>query len=157
MNSNKKINFKKIVLFFVAALIVLAGLLIYAVSWRGSTKDIEAVADSFKPLDGWQQTDSRVVPPRFLCFSGACPEASKSWTIKDKITQNSVKRFIGNSSDVNRNHSRCVDYDDSKVLDSCEYVGERGDYQFSIMIDYNNSINSTKVYLFIRRKGQIYD
>ena len=115
------------------------------------------MADSFKPLDGWQQTDSRVVPPRFLCFSGACPEVSKSWTIKDKITQNSVKRFIGNSSDVNRNHSRCVDYDDSKVLDSCEYVGERGDYQFSIMIDYNNSTNSTEVYLFIRRKGQIYD
>ena len=50
-----------------------------------------------------------------------------------------------------------MDYDDSKVLDSCEYVGERGDYQFSIMIDYNNSTNSTEVYLFIRRKGQIYD
>lgn len=157
MSSNKKVNLKKVILSAAIILLTLAGVLVYVLSWQGDTKDIEAVADSFKPLDGWQQTDSRVVPPRFLCFSGACPEASKSWTIKDKITQNSVKRFIGNSSDINRNHSRCVDYDDSKVLDSCEYVGERGDYQFSIMIDYNNSINSTEVYLFIRRKGQIYD
>jgi len=157
MNSNKKINFKKIVLFFVAALIVLAGLLIYAVSWRGSTKDIEAVADSFKPLDGWRQTDSRIVPPQFLCLMGNCPEMSKSWIVKSKITQNDVKKFIENFSQVNTNHSQCVDYEDSRALDSCEYVGERGGYQFSVMVDYKNSTNDTEIHLFIRRKGQIYD
>ena len=157
MNSNKKVNFKKIVLFFVATLIVLAGLLIYAVSWRGSTKDIEAVADSFKPLDGWLQTDSRIVPPQFLCLMGNCPEMSKSWIVKSKITQNDVKKFIENFSQVNTNHSQCVDYEDSRALDSCEYVGERGGYQFSVMVDYKNSTNDTEIHLFIRRKGQIYD
>ena len=157
MNSNKKVNFKKIALFFVAALIVLAGLLIYAVSWRGSTKDIEAVADSFKPLDGWRQTSYGVVPSKFLCFSGSCPEVSKSWTVNSKITQNDVKKFIENFSQVNTSHSQCVDYDDSRVLESCEYVGERGGYQFSVMVDYKNSTSDTEIYLFIRRKGQIYD
>lgn len=157
MNSNKKVNFKKIALFFVAALIVLAGLLIYAVSWRGSTKDIEAVADSFKPLDGWLQTDSRIVPPQFLCLMGNCPEVSKSWTVNSKITQNDVKKFIENFSQVNTSHSQCVDYDDSRALDSCEYVGERGGHQFDVMVDYKNSTNDTEVHLFIRRKGQIYD
>ena len=155
--SNKKINFKKIVLFFVATLIVLVGLLIYAVSWRGSTKDIEGVADSFKPLDGWRQTDSRIVPPQFLCLMGNCPEMSKSWTVNSKITQNDVKKFIENFSQVNTNHSQCVDYENSRVLDSCEYVGERGGYQFDVMVDYKNSTNDTEIYLFIRRKGQIYD
>lgn len=157
MSSNKKVNLKKVILSAAIILLTLAGVLVYVLSWQGDTKDIEAVADSFKPLDGWQQTDSRVVPPRFLCFSGACPEASKSWTVNSKITQNDVKKFIGSFSQVNKSHSQCVDYDDGRLLDSCEYVGERGGYQFDAMVDYKKSTNNTEIYLFIRRKGQIYD
>ena len=139
MSSNKKVNLKKVILSAAIILLTLAGVLVYVLSWQGDTKDIEAVADSFKPLDGWQQNDSRIVPPRFLCFSGACPEVSKSWTVN------------------NTSHSQCVDYGDGRLLDSCEYVGERGGYQFDVMVDYKKSTNNTEIYLFIRRKGQIYD
>ena len=129
MKSNKKINLKKIALCLCVGLMVLVGLVACLVLWRGSTKDIEAVADSFRPLDGWQQTKYKVVPPQFLCLMGNC----------------------------NTSHSQCVDYDDGTALDSCEYVGERGRYQFSVMVEYKNSTNDTEIYLFIRRKGQIYD
>ena len=94
MNSNKKINFKKIVLFFVATLIVLAGLLICLVSWRGSTKDIEAVADSFKPLDGWVETEREVIPPKVICLMGNCPEVYKSWEYKNSIGYEDIKKFV---------------------------------------------------------------
>ena len=126
MKSNKKINLKKIALCLCVGLMVLVGLVACLVLWRGSTKDIEAVADSFRPLDGWQQTKYKVVPPQFLCLMGNCPEMSKSWIVKGKITQNDAKKFIENFSQVNTSHSQCVDYDDGTALDSCEYVGERG-------------------------------
>ena len=157
MKSNKKIYLKKIALCLCVGLMVLVGLVACLVLWRGSTKDIEAVADSFRPLDGWQQTKYKVVPPQFLCLMGNCPEMSKSWIVKGKITQNDAKKFIENFSQVNTSHSQCVDYDDGTALDSCEYVGERGRYQFSVMVEYKNSTNDTEIYLFIRRKGQIYD
>ena len=157
MKSNKKINLKKIALCLCVGLMVLVGLVACLVLWRGSTKDIEAVADSFRPLDGWQQTKYKVVPPQFLCLMGNCPEMSKSWIVKGKITQNDAKKFIENFSQVNTSHSQCVDYDDGTALDSCEYVGERGRYQFSVMFEYKNTTNDTEIYLFIRRKGQIYD
>ena len=157
MKSNKKINLKKIALCLCVGLMVLVGLVACLVLWRGSTKDIEAVADSFRPLDGWQQTKYKVVPPQFLCLMGNCPEMSKSWIVKGKITQNDAKKFIENFSQVNTSHSQCIDYDDGTALDSCEYVGERGRYQFSVMVEYKNSTYDTEIYLFIRRKGQIYD
>ena len=157
MKGNKKNHLKKITLCLFVGLMVLVGLIACLVLWRGSTKDIEAVADSFRPLDGWQQTKYKVVPPQFLCLMGNCPEMSKSWIVKGKITQNDAKKFIENFSQVNTSHSQCVDYDDGTALDSCEYVGERGRYQFSVMVEYKNSTNDTEIYLFIRRKGQIYD
>ena len=157
MSSNKKVNLKKVILSAAIILLTLAGVLVYVLSWQGDTKDIEAVADSFRPLDGWQQTKYKVVPPQFLCLMGNCPEMSKSWIVKGKITQNDAKKFIENFSQVNTSHSQCVDYDDGTALDSCEYVGERGRYQFSVMVEYKNSTNDTEIYLFIRRKGQIYD
>jgi hypothetical protein len=157
MKGNKKINLKKTTLCLFVGLVVLVGLIVCLVSWRGSTKDIEAVADSFRPLDGWQQTKYEVVPPQFLCFSGACPEISKAWTVPNQIKQKDVKKFIGNFSQVNANHSRCMDYENNKTLDLCEYIGEKGGYQFDVMIDYQSSDNKTNIELFIRRKGYIYD
>lgn len=157
MKGNKKINLKKIALCLIVGLVVLVGLVACLVLWRGSTKDIEAVADSFRPLDGWQQTTYAIVPPQLLCFSGACPEISKAWTVPNQITQKDVKKFIGNFSQVNANHSRCMDYEDNKTLDLCEYIGERGGYQFDVMIDHKKSDNKTNIELFIRRKGYIYD
>ena len=157
MKSNKKNNLKKIALCLCVGLMVLVGLAACLVLWRGSTKDIEAVADSFKPLDGWQQTSYVITPPQFLCFSGACPEISKAWTTPNQITQKDIKKFIGNFSQVNANHSRCMDYEDNRTLDLCEYIGERGGDQFDVMIDYNDSDSKTDVKLFIRKKGYIYD
>ena len=157
MSSNKKVNLKKVILSAAIILLTLAGVLVYVLSWQGDTKDIEAVADSFKPLDGWQEAEREVVTPKIICLMGNCPEMSKSWIVKGKITQNDAKKFIENFSQVNTSHSQCVDYDDGTALDSCEYVGERGRYQFSVMVEYKNSTNDTEIYLFIRRKGQIYD
>lgn len=148
MNSNKKINFKKIALFFVAALIILAGLLIYAVSWRGSTKDIEAVADSFKPLDGWRQTDSRIVPPQFLCLMGNCPEVYKSWEYKNSIGYEDIKKFV--------NHDRLLGIDDrcrTNNLDVCEFNGRRNGYQYRIHVAHRGDV--TSIGLSVRKGGFI--
>lgn len=148
MNSNKKINFKKIALFFVAALIILAGLLIYAVSWRGSTKDIEAVADSFKPLDGWRQTDSRIVPPQFLCLMGNCPEVYKSWEYKNSIGYEDIKKFV--------NHDRLLGIDDrckANNLDVCEFNGRRNGYQYRIHVAHRGDV--TSIGLSVRKGGFI--
>ena len=45
MNSNKKVNLKKVILSAAIILLTLAGVLVYVLSWQGDTKDIEAVAE----------------------------------------------------------------------------------------------------------------
>lgn len=61
MSSNKKVNLKKVILSAAIILLTLSGVLVYVLSWQGDTKDIEAVADSFKPLDGWQEAERKNV------------------------------------------------------------------------------------------------
>ena len=148
MSNGKQINVRKIVVYVVISLMVLAGLVICLVLWRGSTKDIEAVADSFKPLDGWQQTKYKVVPPQFLCLMGNCPEVYKVWVYKDFINYDDIKKFT-NDDKLLEIEDRCKD----KNLDVCEFNGKRNGYQYRIHVERRDEM--TNIGLIVRERGLV--
>ena len=148
MSNGKQINVRKIVAYVVIGLMVLAGLVICLVLWRGSTKDIEAVADSFKPLDGWQQTKYEVIPPQFLCLMGNCPEVYKVWVYKDFINYDDIKKFT-NDDKLLEIEDRCKD----KNLDVCEFNGKRNGYQYRIHVERRDEM--TNIGLIVRERGLV--
>lgn len=121
----KKITLKRWVFCLFVGLMVLVGLAACLILWRGSTKDIEAVA-SLLPLDGWQQTSYVITPTAILVFFRRLSEISKAWTTPNQITRRILKSLSETFLQVNANHSRCMDYEDNRTLDLCEYIGERG-------------------------------
>lgn len=146
MKSNKKINLKKIALCLCVGLMVLVGLAAWLVLWRGSTKDIEAVADSFKPLDGWQQTKHDIVPPKAICLMGNCPEVYKAWVYKDFINYDDIKKFTNNDK-LLEIEDGCKD----KNLDVCEFSGKRNGYQYRINVSRRDDM--TSIGLTVRERG----
>ncbi len=148
MKNSKQINVRKIVAYVVISLVVLAGLVICLVLWRGSTKDIEAVADSFKPLDGWQQTNRDVVPPKAICLMGNCPEVYKAWVYKDFINYDDIKKFTSNDK-LLEIEDRCKD----KNLDVCEFNGKRNGYQYRIHVARRDEM--TSIGLIVRERGLV--
>lgn len=64
--------------------ILVAGL-VYVVTWTGSTKDIVAVADQFKPDESWKFTSEVITPPRTICIDILCPEVRKEWEVDQRL------------------------------------------------------------------------
>ena len=49
--------------------------------WHGSPKEILAVADKFKPQEGWVLVHEEVRPPANFCGDQACPEVVREWKV----------------------------------------------------------------------------
>ena len=134
MSSNKKVNLKKVILSAAIILLTLAGVLVYALSWQGDTKDIEAVADSFKPLDGWQEAEREVVTPKIICLMGK------------SVDYDDIKKFAG--------YDELLDVDDrckNNNLNVCEFSGKRNGYQYRIHVSRRDNV--TNVGLNVRKGG----
>ena len=146
MSSNKKVNLKKVILSAAIILLTLAGVLVYVLSWQGDTKDIEAVADSFKPLDGWQEAEREVVTPKIICLMGNCPEVYRSWKYKKSVDYDDIKKFAG--------YDELLDVDDrckNNNLNVCEFSGKRNGYQYRIHVSRRDNV--TNVGLNVRKGG----
>ena len=94
MQKSKKFYAKKILIGLAMTILLLFSLALFAVLWQGSTKDIESVANSFTPPDGWVQTDYKVVPPKFICLMGNCPEVVKSWSYDGVVTSIDMRQLV---------------------------------------------------------------
>lgn len=151
MQKSKKFYAKKILIGLAMTILLLFSLALFAVLWQGSTKDIESVANSFTPPDGWVQTDYKVVPPKFICLMGNCPEVVKSWESREFVTYQEVKKFLGDAANGVLTEERCKTTEPIKQY--CEYSGKKGDYQYRLA--FRNDGNTSKITLGVRKGGYV--
>ena len=153
MQKSKKQYIKKILIGLAATLVVLISLSLFAVLWQGSTKDIEAVANNFTPPDEWTQTHYEVVPPKFICLMGNCPEVIKSWENREPVVYQEVKELLGDAAEGALAEERCKTTEPTKQY--CEFSGKKGGYQYRLA--YRNEDNSSQITLRVREKGYVND
>lgn len=152
MQKSKKRYTKKILIGLAAALVVLASLSLFAVLWQGSTKDIEAVANSFTPPDRWTQTHYEIVPSKFICLSGRCPEIVKSWSYDGVITSIEMRKLIDEMQPTEITMGECniTPGNNPTTYNSCS--GIKDGYNFSFFYGREEKDSSTTITLTIRRR-----
>ena len=142
---------KKVLISLGVFLLVFVALVFYAVTWRGSTEDIEAVANSFTPQDGWVEENYSVTPPMLVCLTGRCPELSRSWTSDREINTASIESFIGDIKAIKKEGGECLNHTNSGMLGSFECSGSKNGYSFVIYISRYHKDDPIKVQLFVRK------
>lgn len=86
---------RRILLALLALLILFITTTAFMIFWRGSTKDIEAVAGQFRPPASWKLESQLVRPPAIVCLDGGtCPELSRIWAIDGRITKQQFTSLI---------------------------------------------------------------
>ena len=70
----------------ILCVIALIGIL-FALFYVGSTKEIVAVADQFKPDSSWKLVTDDVQPPKAFCGDVECPRVYRGWSTKNVISK----------------------------------------------------------------------
>ena len=152
MQKSKKQYIKKILIGLAATLVVLISLSLFAVLWQGSTKDIEAVANSFTPPDEWTQTHYEVVPPKFICLTGKCPSVIRAWKSGDDMTYETIEKFTTQNLEELVTDEKCRG-DRGIVADYCDFSGKKGGFEFRVV--FENKGNQSNVTLFMQKDGLV--
>lgn len=64
-------------------------------AWEGDTRPMVAVADKFKPLEGWAFKEESIVPPKNICMSDVpCPSMWRVYSLKSRISQEDFVKFV---------------------------------------------------------------
>lgn len=81
-------------------LIVIFGLSVWgAVSlfWTGSSKEIESIANQFKPQSNWKLISDRVEGPKNWCGDLVCPSVSRQWKTDHALSKEEFKEILKKS------------------------------------------------------------
>ena len=62
--------------------------------WHGSPKEILAVADKFKPQEGWQLKHETIYPPANFCIGQRCPSVWRFWETSEYYDNTKVEEFL---------------------------------------------------------------
>lgn len=115
---------------------VLIAMLLFALFYQGSAKDIIAAADRFSPGEGWELAFSRATPPRFACLGDvACPSVTRSWQYEGELNEDMVQGIARNPSlqnVVERNKCTLSEMREGHI--SCSVIGELGAYQATLYL-----------------------
>lgn len=124
----------RITIISLVVVFVVAGVVAWAATWTGSTKDIRAVADQFRPPASWQLVDEMIEPPRMLCLQDvACPSLHKSWKTSHIVTKGEFIEALSNIP-VNKVGGTCPE----KAVESVTSQG--GCYISTVMDGYSLQI-----------------
>lgn len=121
----------------------------------GSTKEIVAIADQFKPDPAWQLKSETIEPPRSFCLDVECPSVSRKWKIGNLLNRDEFAKlvhFSGWNFDINGN---CVLEDKNRYSDSIEVCSASGTdkgYKISITVTSSNPAGNSQVGLFIKKE-----
>lgn len=72
---------------------VIVGFLLW-LSYTGSSKEIVAVADQFKPDPSWQLKSEAIEPPRTFCIDIECPSVWRQWQTNSLLSQEDFSKII---------------------------------------------------------------
>lgn len=133
---------KQIIIAILLFITLLAGAVIW-LGWSGSTKDIEAVANQFKPDSSWELAGSSITPPRTICLEGGCPSLGRVWKTGSVVDAEELQNILDKSgwSGINLGDRSCFDRLVAESNDlSCSADGEINQYAVQIYSDNNNNI-----------------
>lgn len=65
--------------------------------WHGSPKEILAVADKFKPQEGWQLKHETAYPPANFCIGQRCPSVWRQWKTSEYYSSAQMKNLLEQS------------------------------------------------------------
>ena len=144
---------KKVLISLGVFLLVFVALVFYAVTWRGSTEDIEAVANSFTPQDGWVEENYSVTPPMFICLTGRCPSAVKTWVSSRDVTYEALEKFTGLSLNNLSTDEICIKNTKESIADYCDFDGKKGGFEFRVSFEKKKDHSQSSISLFIQKDG----
>ena len=130
----------------VAVLLIVGGF--FWLTWSGSTKDIESVANQFKADSSWKLVSSSVTPPRTLCIGQSCPNLSRKWLASKTVTESDLKKVLLSSgwSNVKIENQNCME-----GSQFCTADGKVNQYTVQIYTDSNDSgYKKPSVALYLR-------
>lgn len=129
----------RITIISLVVVFVVAGVVAWAATWTGSTKDIRAVADQFRPPASWQLVDEMIEPPRMLCLQDvACPELVRVWSVNEKLTLKSFSDLLHESGWEFKILGDCeLTTDMTGSVSLCHSSGNVGKYH--VYLDYATS------------------
>lgn len=136
--------------------IILLGAMVFIFLQKGSSGEIESIADQLQTDKDWQLVTSLTEPPRIICLGdNPCPSVHRAWRTNAVLSRSEFEKLLAASgwSDFVIEDD-CIP--DSNRLDGgtvCSALGVRNAYDIEIHVDgslYNTIDN--KLSLFIRPK-----
>jgi hypothetical protein len=144
---------KNILITVTTFLVIIVGFGIWF-TWTGSTKEIESIANQFKPDGFWTMKEASVTPPRNVCIDSVCPKVSKRWTIDRDVTGSDLDKMI---KQANFKFSATGECDansggmSSYIL--CKGHGDYNDYNIEVYtVRDSNKQNYTELILLIDKQ-----
>ena len=122
--------------FMIIAPILLVGSIIFVSVYKGSTKEITAVADQFKPDADWVETNNNVTPPMILCLSDIkCPSVYRSWTANRPVSTDELIEKIKHAGWGNlkiEGDCNTTSFASGTPSGICDAYGTVGEYDVSV-------------------------
>lgn len=152
----QKITIKQLMLVTLGMVIVLLGATAFIFLYKGSSSDIESIADQLRTNKDWQLVTSSTEPPRIICLGdNPCPSVHRAWRTNAVLSRSDFEKLLTASD-----WGDFVIEDDctpqKNVLDRmtvCRAVGMHDNYRVEVVIggNYYDS-RDNRVSLFIRQK-----
>lgn len=123
-------------------IVILVGGFIYWFTWTGSTKDIEAVANQFKPDSSWKLVRDMVEPPATTCIDVTCPSLARTWETGGLLTNEEFQAALDRSGWDFKIDGKCDELpvnDSSRYIGTCSAEGVYGKYIISIGVGIDSS------------------
>ncbi len=136
----------------IVAFSVIVGLLLW-LSYTGSSKEIVAVADQFKPDPSWQLKSEAIEQPRTFCGDVECPSVFRLWKTDYLLSKDEFQKLITISGwDFTINGDCKLNSNIfGTSLPICSASGVINSYQVNISIRGSNEPDSSQVSLNITK------
>jgi len=148
-----KKGWKNIALITTISVVVFGGS-IFWLGWSGSAKDLEQVANQFRPNSSWELKSETIEPPRTLCFDVTCPSLRREWRTDAPLSRDDFLSILMKSGwDFSIKGDCKLDqnsYGDNISL--CSASGIVDNYRVEITVSGSNPVKNAFVELGVEKE-----
>lgn len=138
----------------IALLIAFIALLSW-IFYVGSSKDIVAVADQFKPDPSWELKSESIVPPQTLCIDVECPSVWRQWKTPNTLSIKELTNVLNTSQLDLAIKGDCNLIDPNRYgnnIDICSASGVYNEYNIDVTVSRSNPSGNSWVGLNISKR-----
>lgn len=124
--------------------------------WHGSPKEILAVADKFKPQEGWVLIHEEVRPPANACIDLECPQVVREWKLPRGYTSEEIISMLrsgyGGEALIHADDDCQDDTDEANIkIESCfmSLKTDKNHLEIYQKIDKSDSMENKNIVLLI--------